>query len=94
MNGNLHVDIAAVKQRLQVIFGILNQPTYDEVMRRFEVTADISKINPEGIDVTYFDVNNSEKRCGKFAVENVTFNPLVTEDGVLWRDVMIDLVEL
>jgi len=90
----LHVDIAAVKQRLQVIFDVLNQSNYNHIMDIFEVVADTSKIDPEGLDITYFNIDTNAKRNGRFSVENVAFNPLVTDGGVLWRDVTFDLIEL
>jgi len=105
LGGTLHVDMVGKKQSLQVIFDVLDQATFDQVKEIFDTTG----ANSNGLEVDYFDIEpkkcvkcgqkcegncDEEKSTRLFHVDNISFNPLILDDGIMWRDVTIDLVEI
>ena len=94
LNGKLHVDITASKQKLQIIFDILGQEEFEQVLDIFKAE-NTDEIDPEGLSVEYFDLRNSGvKTERKFFVESVSFMPYIVENDVKWRDIVVDLLEI
>jgi len=94
LGGKLHVDVVATKQSLQITFDVLSQEAFDQVKAIFTT----NEANSNGLKVKYFDIvataANDLGEVRYFHVENLTFNPLILDDGIRWRDVVVDLVEI
>jgi len=98
LGGKLHIDISCSKQSLQIVYEMLKEEDFAEVMKIF----DSKKCDPdlEILAIEYFDFHknkdeyNEEVKPREFFVDGITFNPLVTESGIKWRDVTISLLEV
>ena len=89
LGGKLHVDVVATKQSLQIVFDVLTQQAFNTVKQIFNT----QELCSNGLEVEYFDIEQIAKKR-YFHVEGITFNPLVLDDGIMWREVTIDLVEI
>jgi len=92
LGGKMHVDIVATKKRLRIVFDMLSDTHLRKILDRFEVGKDKDYISPVGHKVWYFDLPDGETK--DFFVDEATFDPLVIEDGIKWRNVTINLLEI
>jgi len=94
MSGRMHVDIIDNKENLQIVFDVLSEPELRAVMQAFG----IKTISPDGIAVEYFNTNLSNNLSNMVRrtmyVRDFTFDPLIVEDGIRWRNVTIQLAEI
>ena len=98
LGGKLHVDISDNKQTLQIIFDSLEQNDsrndFEKIMNIFEANAP----SENGLLIQYscdFDkLPDKNIRERHFFTDDVSFNPLIVEGGIKWRDVKIKLLEI
>ena len=58
LSGKLHVDITATKRKLQIVFDILDNTNFEQILDVFKVeNADC--IDPDGILVEYYDLRDN-----------------------------------
>lgn len=90
LSGNLHVDITAVKQKLQIVFDIFEDRDFQFVIE-FLKLREIGSTDTDGIPVEYFDTQNQAKY---FFCDNVKYEPFIMNDKIRWKNVIIDLLEI
>ncbi|MCL2370645.1 MAG: hypothetical protein FWC80_05410 [Firmicutes bacterium] len=93
LGGRMHVDIVANKESVRVVFDVLNETEFDAVMRAFNV----KRQNPnetQELAVEYFDIYTKEIARRNLCVMDTSFDPLVIEDEIKWRNVIVDLEEI
>ena len=92
LGGKMHVDVIATKKILRIVFDILSDDELHSVLDVFEINKDKDDISPVGHKVWYFDLPENDYKM--FFVDEATFEPYVVEEGIKWRDVNINLVEI
>ena len=89
LGGKLHVDVSDSKQTLQIIFDVLTQDEFVEVKEVFGT----DRPEEEGIKVEYANVTIDDEDA-RYFVDDFTFNPMILDDGIRWKDVTVSLVEV
>ena len=93
LGGKMHMDIADSKQSLQIVFDVLSQTEFEIVKEIFGIENSVNYTN--GLRVRYFDTSKTgQMQLRMFLLNQVTFEPLVIESGILWQNVNISLVEI
>ncbi|MCL2797030.1 MAG: hypothetical protein FWD58_03125 [Firmicutes bacterium] len=99
LGGTMCVDITGVKKNLTVTFDVLSNDEFIFI-RDFLSFENIERLDPNGLEVTYFD---SAKKMVESVlqpvtiqcfVDSVNYVPFIVEDEIKWRDVVIELVEI
>jgi len=93
LDGTMHVDITKSKRKLQIIFDILDNDTFEQVHDIFKAEK-AEEMDPDGLTVKYRDLRGGDVTGRQFFVDNVSFVPHIVDDEVMWRDITIDLIEI
>jgi len=92
LGGRLHIDIADSKQTIQIIFDYLeSEEEFYSVKAAFKTEEPCQ--DGAGLNIRYLGEGKSGLQ-GQFFVEDIIFNPLITDKGIKWRDVIISLLEI
>ena len=90
IGGRMQLDIIANKENVQVIFDMLNEYEFNAVMDVFN----IQQQHHNGLQVSYTDIYTQKNVQRNMCVINTSFDPLILENEIKWRNVVIELAEI
>jgi len=87
IGGTLHIDIAAAKRHLEIMFELLSQEQFDDIRNIFDSD------NAEGLSIKYFDRRGLADDA-RFYVDDITYEPWIIGDIIKWKNVVVNLLEI